>query len=129
MVDIHMTNRPAAAQPAAYRPFKDPEIAREAAYRSAAVRRAKRDSRPPSPEARALELIRSSVDKLTAALLDAALGKGDFVDLKPSERLKALQRALEYGLGRPGGSAKGDDETPELPTSDSLFGPEPPSGG
>ena len=109
---------PEAEKPRTYA-FEDPEIARAASAKGV---EAKARRRAASPDARALELIRSNVDKLTRELLDAALRKGDFVDLKPSERLKALQRALEYGLGRPGASSKGDDETPDLPTADGLFG-------
>ena len=103
----------------ANRPFTDPERASAAGKASAEARRRRKAA---SPETRALELIRSSVDKLTEELLDAALGKGAFVDLKATERLKALQRALEYGLGRPGAQREAEEAPADLPTGESLFG-------
>ena len=99
------------------KPFQDPEKAREAGLKSAAAR-----EKP--AEERAHAQIQRRLTKLTAALLDAALGEGDFVDLKPTDRLKALSRALEYGLGRPGASKETTPE-PELPSSATLFGGDP----
>jgi hypothetical protein len=74
-----------------------------------------------SPEDGAQAQIQRKLSRLTSTLLDAALGEGDFVDLKPADRLKALQTALAYGLGRPG-AAKPTEETPETPTAAALFG-------
>jgi hypothetical protein len=97
-------------------PFSDPEKARAAGLRSAEVR-ARRDLTPE-------QQIEAELPRLTACLLDAALGRGSFGELKPADRLKALQTALAYGLGRPG--ARQEPETaPEPPSAASLFGSAP----
>jgi hypothetical protein len=101
----------------AAKPFSDPDFAAEAGRKSAELRRL----RETSPEDRAQAAIQRKLGRLTSELLDAALGEGDFVDLKATDRLKALQTALAYGLGRPG-SAKPTDTAPEAPTAAALFG-------
>ena len=105
-----MSNQPA-------RPFDDPDFAREAS-KAGVEARALREK---SPEDRAQLAIQRKLGRLTNELLQAALGEGDFADLKASDRLKALQTALAYGLGRPGAS-KPTDVTPEAPTAAALFG-------
>lgn len=76
-----------------------------------------------SPEERALEAIASRLDKLTSELLDAALGEGDFTELKPETRLTAVLRAMEWKLGKPATvkPTSGEDKTPEVPTAEGLF--------
>lgn len=54
-----------------------------------------------SPEERALEAIGGKLDKLSKELLDAALGEGDFEDLKKETRVAAILRAMEWRLGKP----------------------------
>jgi hypothetical protein len=99
------------------KPFSDPDFAREASLKAVEMR--KLDQK--SPEDRAQLAIQRKLGRLTSELLDAALGEGAFVDLKPTDRLKALTTALAYGLGRPGG-AKSTDTAPEAPTAAALFG-------
>jgi predicted RNase H-like nuclease len=101
----------------ALKPFSDPDFAREAGLKSAEMRKL----RDGTPEDRAQQAIQRKLGRLTSELLAAALGEGDFADLKASDRLKALQTALAYGLGRPG-SAKPTDTAPEAPSASTLFG-------
>jgi hypothetical protein len=115
-VTTQMTDTPPTRRP---QPFSDPEKASAAGKRSAELRRARAAA---SPEARAREAMRSSAEKLTQSLLDAALGRDVFVNLSPADRLKATIKALEYAVGRPGAKEDDDDDTPELPTGESLFG-------
>jgi hypothetical protein len=92
----------------------------EAARRSHEVQARKRAL---SPEERAAEAARTAAPELIKELLDAALGRGDFGAIKPEDRLKALTRALEYGIGRPG-VARREDGIPQLvPSAADLFGP------
>lgn len=51
--------------------------------------------------------------ELTRALLDAALGTGDWHDLPLEKRLDALKRALEYAVGRPTARKDSEPATPE----------------
>jgi len=90
----------------------------EAAIRSAASRKRRAEL---SPEERAAEAARTAAPELIRELLNAALGKGDFEGLKGEDRLKALTRALEYGIGRPGVMRREDEPQP-IPTAESLFG-------
>jgi len=90
----------------------------EAARRSHEVQARKRTL---SPEERASEAARTAAPELIKELLDAALGRGDFEGLKGEDRLKALTRALEYGIGRPGVMRREDEPQP-IPTAESLFG-------
>jgi hypothetical protein len=53
-------------------------------------------------DARAREVLASHAEALAKELLRAALGKGDYAgQLKPRERLHAVIKALEWGIGRP----------------------------
>lgn len=96
----------------------DSETAMEAARRSAEVRRRRTTM---SVEERASEAIRTAAPALVKELLDAALNRGEFKGLKPEERLKALFRALEYGLGRPAQLRPENPEGPAIPTAADLF--------
>lgn len=49
---------------------------------------------------------RDAAPKLAKELLKAALGQGPFDDLKSAERLAAIQRCLEYGVGKPTATPK-----------------------
>lgn len=99
------------------RGFNDPEIQAAASRKGVEARERARALREGPPDAQ----IEAATPKLVAELLDAALGKGDFASLKPSDRLKALQTALAYGLGRPGARQTADDG-PEAPSAAALFG-------
>lgn len=94
--------------------------AREAGLKSAETRR--RQSAM-SPEERALDAIRHRTPDLTRELLKAALGEGDFSDLKLDTRVAALKTLLEYGLGKPtsGSKTADSDDEPSGPTPESLF--------
>jgi hypothetical protein len=78
-----------------------------------------------SPQERALDAISSKLGDLTRELLNAALGVGDFEELKPETRVAALKTLMEYGLGKPTAQAKVDPEAdPERepgPSPASLF--------
>lgn len=55
-----------------------------------------------SADARAREVLASSAEALARELLNAALGRGHYAeDLKPKDRLQAVIKALEWGVGRP----------------------------
>jgi hypothetical protein len=44
----------------------------------------------------------SRSSRISKELLNAALGRGDYAEqLKPRERLQAVIKALEWGIGRP----------------------------
>jgi len=103
--------------------FRDAEAAAEAGRRSAEVRRRKAQM---SPEERALDAIGGKLGDLTKELLEAALGKGDFENLKPETRLTAILRAMEWKLGKaPTARRSEPDESPEVPTAEGLFGGTP----
>jgi hypothetical protein len=91
----------------------------DAARRSHEAQRRKRDL---SPEERAAEAARTAAPELVKELLDAALGRGDFKTIKPEDRLKALTRALEYGIGRPGVARREDGTPTDIPSAADLFG-------
>lgn len=78
--------------------FQDSESARKA---GAAGNETKRRRKEMTPAQRAREDIQSKVPALLKELLQAAEGKGDFDKLSPAMRLRAIMRALEYGIGRP----------------------------
>lgn len=100
-------------------PLFDTEAAREAGRKSGEARRRKSTL---SPTQRAEEAASRAAPDLVKELLDAAQGKGDFEGLNPDLRLKALIRALEYGLGRPTAAAKGQGEDESSPpTPEGLF--------
>lgn len=97
----------------------DAEAARDAGRKSGEARRRKRDL---SPVERAEEAAGRDAPQLVKELLDAAHGRGSFEGLNADLRLKALIRALEYGLGRPSTTPKGpgaDQGTP--PSPEDLF--------
>jgi hypothetical protein len=75
------------------------------------------------PEERALDVIGRRLGDLTDELMDAALGEGDFTDLKPETRLTAILRAMEWKLGKaPTAKLEPKKETPaEIPTGATLF--------
>lgn len=97
----------------------DSETAAEAGRKSGEARRRKSTM---SPEERALDAIGSKLSDLTSELIDAALGKGDFTDLKLETRVTALQRLMEWRLGRPA-SVKPKEDLPAEPpaTGEDLF--------
>lgn len=94
--------------------------AAEAGRKGAEVRARKRDL---TPEERALDAIKGKLSSLTNELMNAALGQGDFVDLKPETRVAALKTLMEYGLGKPTAQSKTEptDEGDTGPTPESLF--------
>jgi len=97
----------------------DAESAAEAGRRSGEVRRRKALM---SPEDRAHDAIRGKMDKLVSELIHAALGEDDFEDLKLETRVTALQRLLEWELGRPAAVKPKEEAAPEAPLSgDGLF--------
>lgn len=75
-----------------------------------------------TPEERALEAIGNKTDRLVGELISAALGEGDFTDLKLDTRVTALTRLLEWKLGRPGAVKPKAEEPEETPAGgDALF--------
>lgn len=84
---------------------------------------AKRRRKALTPEERALDAIGQKLGRLTEELLDAALGQGDFHDLKPETRVTALLRALEWRLGKAptGPRIQPQKEEPAIPLADDLF--------
>ena|ERR1044071_1540182 len=96
----------------------DSKTARLAAEKSVEARQRKSNM---TPEERAIQAISGSVDKLAKELVQAALGQGDFADLKLELRVAALKTALEYGLGKPTTRAVPDDKSETVVTPDSLF--------
>lgn len=81
--------------------FSDPEKAREAGRRGAAVRAEKRKLQEQDPEAYVREKFAARRVALSEALLHAALGEGEWAELSLDKRLTALSKALEYAVGRP----------------------------
>lgn len=114
------TKKPGGALEAALPPFSDPEVQRDASLAGVEARKRRAELAKLPPD----EQIAAELPRLVASLLDAALGRGSFGELKAADRLKALQTALAYGLGRPG-TKKDPEEAPETPTAASLFGREP----
>lgn len=98
----------------------DAETAAEAGRRSGEVRRRKAQL---SPEERVFNAIDKKSDKLVSELIDAALGDGDFAELKLETRVTALTRLLEWRIGKPKSAApKESKEGPAVPESgDDLF--------
>jgi len=97
----------------------DSETAAEAGRRSGEARKRKREM---SPEERAFDAIGQKLGDLTAELIDAALGRGDFTDLKLETRVTALQRLMEWRLGRPASvKPKEEPDVPAVPDGNSLF--------
>lgn len=98
----------------------DEESAAEAGRKSGEARRRKSSM---TPEERALDAIGGKLGDLTTELLDAALGHGDFAELKPETRLTAILRAMEWKLGKPPTAHKPElpKEKIEIPTGEDLF--------
>jgi hypothetical protein len=96
------------------------ESASEAGKASAAARRRRSEM---TPEERVRDSISGKADRLVNELMAAALGEGDFTDLKLETRVTALTRLLEWQLGRPAASKpKEDPDSLALPASgDDLF--------
>lgn len=94
------------------------EAAREAGRKGGLARARNAKLKEDDPEAWAKQLFGSERAALTSALLDAALGRGDFHDLSPEKRLQALTKALEYAIGRP--TPRKDDGSPEPPPAAGL---------
>ena len=98
----------------------DAATAAEAGRRSGEARRRSRDL---TPEDRAQDAISAALGRLTSELINAALGRGDFEDLKLDTRVTALLRLIEWKLGRPA-AAKPKEEAvvPTVPEDgDALF--------
>ncbi len=100
----------------------DAEAAAEAGRKSGEVRRRKATM---TPEERAFDAIGTKLGDLTGELIDAALGRGDFENLKLETRVTALTRLLEWRLGRPASvKPKEEPDQPDVPTDgDELFEP------
>jgi hypothetical protein len=70
-------------------------------------------------DSRAREVLASHAEALAKELLNAALGKGAYGgELKPRERLQAVIKALEWGIGRPVPAAPAE----EPPSDDDEIG-------
>jgi len=102
------------------------ELGRRGGIRSGEVRAAKAEQKT---EARALALFADASEDIAQALLDAALGKGDWGHeggalLDPKERAGLLKTCLEYAVGRPRPMAAPAESTPEAdtPKSGVAFG-------
>ena len=67
--------------------------------------------------------MRSKSPELINALLDVALGLNDFSVLTTKERVPAIIRALEYGIGKPSARPAEDPEPdPDAETPGIRFG-------
>lgn len=98
----------------------DREAAAEAGRKSGEARRRRAAM---SPEERVRDSISKQSDALVSELIDAALGHGDFEDLKLETRVTAITRLLEWQLGRPASvKPKEEETTPAVPASgEALF--------
>lgn len=100
----------------------DAEGAAAAGRKGAEVRRRRATM---TPEERALDSIGRRLGELTTELLAAALGEGDFEELKLDTRVAAIKTLMEWRLGKPGAvkPTQGDpeDEAGASITADSLF--------
>ena len=81
-------------------PF-DSATAREAAQKSAEERRRRAVLRETDPEAYLVATFSAKKAELSQALLNAALGQGEWHELPLDKRLTALTKALEYAVGKP----------------------------
>jgi hypothetical protein len=79
------------------------ENAKEMAQRALEARRKNAERRAAvASDIRARDILATHAEALAKELLSAALGKGDYAgELKPKERLQAVIKALEWGIGRP----------------------------
>jgi hypothetical protein len=89
--------------------------ASEMGRRGVQARRQKAEQRAVmSADARAREVLASNAEALARELLNAALGKGDYAgELKPRDRMQAVIKALEWGIGRP--TPASPPEEPRMP--------------
>jgi hypothetical protein len=87
----------------------------------AAAGRKGAESRARNQEEVAREKLERHLSKLTGELIKAAEGKPPFEDLAPKERLSAVIKALEFGMGRPAAGKRAAPEAPAAPTPDDLF--------
>ena len=98
----------------------DSESAAEAGRKSGEVRRRRREL---TPEERAFDAIDAKLGDLTKELLSAALGQGDFSELKLETRVSALKTLMEWRLGKAAslkpqpasGAAPQEDAVPAAP--------------
>lgn len=65
-------------------------------------------------------LFKRESPRMAEELRKAALGHGDFKGLKANERLTAILRCLEYGVGKPGTAAKQPPPPPDEGDSGGL---------
>ncbi len=89
----------------------DKETARQAAMKSAEVRRRKRDM---TPEQRAKDRAAAASEEAMKDLIKASKGQEEFKDLEPAKQLDAIKAVLMYGIGKPPNAApmKPDDPKP-----------------
>lgn len=92
----------------------NPQSAREAGLKSAAKRA---ERKPPQ------EIFQEAQSELANELVKAAMGRGKFSDLAPGQRLNAIIKALEFGIGRPA-AQKAAEEKRHVPTPESIFSSE-----
>lgn len=78
-----------------------PEEAREYAASGGKAKAARQSFQRKSPEEKARELLARRAPELAEELLKAARGEDPYDELPEKDRLAALIRALEWGLGRP----------------------------
>lgn len=81
-------------------PF-DKESAKAAQAKAVEVRKRRAELRESDPEAYLRETFSAKKAELSQALLDAALGQGEWHELPLDKRLTALNKALEYAIGKP----------------------------
>jgi hypothetical protein len=91
------------------------ENAKEMAQRAADARRKNAEWRAAvAADVRARDVLATHAEALAKELLSAALGKGDYAgELKPKERLQAVIKALEWGIGRPIPSTQREEQPAE----------------
>lgn len=99
----------------------DKESARKAARKGGLARAENMRRKKEEEEARAAALANMSAEEKAQAaedrfrdatpdvaerLVQAALGEGEFSTLKPTDRLSAILRVLDYGVGKPTANPK-----------------------
>jgi hypothetical protein len=94
------------------------ENAKEMGQRGVEARRQKAEQRASmTADARAREVLASNAEALARELLNAALGRGDYAgELKGRDRMHAVIKALEWGIGRPVPASP--PEEPRIPDED-----------
>lgn len=74
-----------------------------------------------SPEERAVARFAREADSLSEELIKAAKGEDGWEELKATDRLGALLRVLEYGIGKPTANPKDEKKpTGDTPEPDGL---------